>query len=159
MIYIDAAVGNGVPNFGVQKQWNLQTPFSFHSFLLLRLLLLLHFHELHHGPFNFDTLKSSFIWIRMLPRHTYWSPFLWQALIWTDVYSYAAFSRGASGLLDTMIHCMRGIVSQMGGFSGPIGYSAVLVQEPGARSREPGAGSSSGMGLGFFYKLFSEGYY
>ena len=57
------------------------------------------------------------------------------------MYSYAAFSRGASGLLDTMIHCMRGIVSQMGGFSGPIGYSAVLVQEPGARSQEQGAGS------------------
>lgn len=50
--------------------------------------------------FNFELLKSFFIWIRMLPRHTYWSPFLWsyeggiwQALIWTDVYSYAACFR------------------------------------------------------------------
>lgn len=80
-----------------------------------------------------------------------------QALIWTDVYSYAAFSRGASGLLDTMIHCMRGnLWLRWGGF---LGRLAILLwwsrsQEQG---REPGA--AIGVELGFFYKLFSEGYY
>lgn len=56
------------------------------------------------------------------------------------------------GLLDTMIHCMRGTVwlslkgvDWGGGISGSIGY-AVLFREP--------ARSSSVVGLGFFYKRF-----
>lgn len=35
-------------------------------------------------------------------------------------------------------------MAQIGGFSESIGYSAVLVQEPGARSQEQGARSGSG---------------
>lgn len=46
-----------------------------------------------------------------------------------------------------------------GGFSGSMGYSAVLVE--GARSKEPGAESRSEMraGLGFFSQTLSESYY
>lgn len=67
---------------------------------------------------------------------------IWQAFIWTDLYSYAGFSRGVSGLLDTMIHCMRGTVGSDGGVF--LGRLAILLfrsrsQEQGARSREPEA--------------------
>lgn len=122
--------------------------------------------------FNFELLKSFFIWIRMLPRHTYRSPFLWndeggnwQALIWTDVYSYAAFfSRGASGLLDTMIHCMRGTVWLQlgeGGFLGRLAIPLFWSTVPGARSQEQGAGSSSEVraGLWLLLQTLSESYY
>lgn len=51
-------------------------------------------------------------------------------------------------------------MAQMLGGEGEVGFLGRLaILLFGSRSQEPGAGSSSGLGLGFFYKLFSEGYY
>lgn len=157
MIYIDAAVGNGVPNLGVPA--TKESP----SFLFPSSSFL-HFHELHAWSLISKCLKVPLFGFECChdihtgaPSYGNYEGGVWQALIWTDVYSYAAFSCGASGLLDTMIHCMRGTVwLRLGGFLGrlaiPLFWSR--SQEQGARSREPGAAV-----VGFFYKLFSEGYY